>query len=79
MVLLDWQKGKIPFFTLPPGHTEEKPPPSAAALETSDAAAVAASVPVEELDELPAPAEAVTEEDAVREAGARAEDAAAGK
>ena len=28
MVLLDWQKGKIPFFTLPPGHTEEKPPPT---------------------------------------------------
>ena len=26
MVLYDWQRGKIPFFTLPPGHTEEKPP-----------------------------------------------------
>lgn len=25
MVLYDWQRGKIPFFTLPPGHTEEKP------------------------------------------------------
>ena len=25
-MLYDWQRGKIPFFTLPPGHTEEKPP-----------------------------------------------------
>lgn len=27
MVLYDWQRGKVPFFTLPPGHTEEAPPP----------------------------------------------------
>jgi nuclear GTP-binding protein len=25
MILYDWQRGKIPFFTLPPDHTEEKP------------------------------------------------------
>lgn len=25
MVLYDWQRGKIPFFTLPPDHTEEAP------------------------------------------------------
>ena len=25
MVLLDWQRGRLPFFTLPPGHTEAKP------------------------------------------------------
>ena len=62
MVLLDWQKGKIPFFTLPPGHTEEKPPPML----------------IEEVIPLPEPAEAVTEADAAGEAGARPEDAAAG-
>lgn len=28
MVLYDWQRGKIPFFSLPPGHTEEKLPRS---------------------------------------------------
>ena len=26
MVLYDWQRGKIPFFSLPPGHTEAKLP-----------------------------------------------------
>ena len=26
MVLYDWQRGKIPFFELPPGYTAEKPP-----------------------------------------------------
>ena len=25
MVLYDWQRGKIPFFCLPPGHTPDKP------------------------------------------------------
>ena len=88
MVLLDWQKGKIPFFTLPPGHTEEKPPPmaavaAAAAGAVAGAVAGVAVLPTEVLhvaeeEELPAPAEAVTEEDAVKEAGARPEDAAAG-
>lgn len=24
-VLYDWQRGKIPFFAPPPGHTEEAP------------------------------------------------------
>lgn len=25
MVLYDWQRGKIPFFSLPAGHTADKP------------------------------------------------------
>mmetsp|Transcript_3544 Transcript_3544/g.6074 ORF Transcript_3544/g.6074 Transcript_3544/m.6074 type:complete len:661 (-) Transcript_3544:373-2355(-) len=28
MVLYDFQRGKIPFFSLPPGHTEDAPPPA---------------------------------------------------
>ncbi|KAL4857344.1 Nuclear/nucleolar GTPase 2 [Chlorella vulgaris] len=53
MVLNDWQRGKIPFFTLPPGHTEDSP----ATLAAAEAAAAAAS-------EVPVAAEGVTEEDA---------------
>ena len=37
MVLYDWQRGKIPFFCLPPGHTPDKP---AAAAELPAAPAV---------------------------------------
>lgn len=62
MVLYDWQRGKIPFFTLPPGHTDEKP-------QKMKAAADEAAEVVPEL--------AVTEEDAQTEVGARAENAAA--
>eukprot|EP00197_Chlamydomonas_leiostraca_P015563 CAMPEP_0202868082 /NCGR_PEP_ID=MMETSP1391-20130828/10164_1 /ASSEMBLY_ACC=CAM_ASM_000867 /TAXON_ID=1034604 /ORGANISM="Chlamydomonas leiostraca, Strain SAG 11-49" /LENGTH=726 /DNA_ID=CAMNT_0049548195 /DNA_START=12 /DNA_END=2192 /DNA_ORIENTATION=+ len=56
MVLYDWQRGKIPFFTLPPDYKEEE-----------EVAAAKAEVPV--------PAQAVTEEDALLEAGARPENA----
>mmetsp|Transcript_26598 Transcript_26598/g.79029 ORF Transcript_26598/g.79029 Transcript_26598/m.79029 type:complete len:697 (-) Transcript_26598:587-2677(-) len=66
MVLYDWQRGKVPFFTLPPGHTEDAPPP-----DDGGAAGGAAAAP------LPLPAGGVTEEDAMREAGARPADAAA--
>lgn len=30
MVLYDWQRGKIPFFVLPPGATSERPAAQAA-------------------------------------------------
>lgn len=38
MVLYDWQRGKIPFFAMPPNHTDEPPqlsPPSAEELMTT--------------------------------------------
>ncbi|KAL6757853.1 NUC091 domain-containing protein [Haematococcus lacustris] len=62
MVLYDWQRGKIPFFTRPPDHTEEAP-------VKQDTVSLAQAAVV--------PAGAVTEEDAVQEAGARPEEAAA--
>jgi len=98
MVLYDWQRGKIPFYTLPPGYTDEKPPKpgsaaavaaaaAAAAAEDggaqqqqqngSDAAAVAAAKEGEEEEGAVMYAEGVTEEDALLEAGARAENASA--
>jgi hypothetical protein len=74
MVLYDWQRGKIPFFTLPPNHTDEAPgsKPVAPAAEAAAAAA-------EEPTALPVPRELVTEEDAVGEVGAKPEVAAAGE
>ena len=51
MVLYDWQRGKIPFFTLPPDHTDEAP-------------AAAGEGGAEGGEGVPQPAEAVTEEDA---------------
>lgn len=33
MVLYDWQRGKIPFFTLPPDHTDDAPGEGGAAAE----------------------------------------------
>mmetsp|Transcript_35555 Transcript_35555/g.78915 ORF Transcript_35555/g.78915 Transcript_35555/m.78915 type:complete len:702 (+) Transcript_35555:106-2211(+) len=69
MVLYDWQRGKVPFFTLPPDYQEKAP-----VKELGDAVA---QQPAPELLELPVPAEAVTEEDALAEAGARPENAAA--
>lgn len=30
-VLYDWQRGKIPYFAVPPGHTEEAPSDGATA------------------------------------------------
>ena len=38
MVLYDWQRGKIPFFSLPAGHTEDKP------LKPSDAMVIAPAI-----------------------------------
>lgn len=77
MVLYDWQRGKIPFFTLPPGHTEEKPKPEISAAEALiPSGAVTASgeapvvVPASELEEsVPIPEHAVTDEDAMNESG----------
>jgi hypothetical protein len=85
MVLYDWQRGKIPFYTLPPGYTDEAPPKPGAA---------AAGKPVEEQQQQQQQeaqqqqqeegdggsgmyAEGVTEEDAAAEAGARPESASA--
>ncbi|KAG2491941.1 hypothetical protein HYH03_009674 [Edaphochlamys debaryana] len=79
MVLYDWQRGKIPFFTLPPGHTDEAPgsvPAADKAGEGAGAKEEAAAEPAAE-PELPVPRELVTEEDAAREAGAKPEAAAA--
>ncbi len=51
MVLYDYQRGKIPFFTLPPGHTADAPPPpdtpapSAVPAAAAAAPAAAAAVP----------------------------------
>lgn len=38
MVLYDWQRGKIPFFTLPPDHTEGAPLAAAGPANEHDAA-----------------------------------------
>lgn len=87
MVLYDWQRGKIPFYTLPPDYTEQ--PPAAAGAGTAvadhadDADAADGSTPQEEDaegDEAAAGGifkEAVTADDAAAEAGARPENAAA--
>lgn len=85
MVLYDWQRGKIPYFTLPPGYTDEAPP---ARVSSKAAAAIAAA---EEADEEAAGEDddeegggggaalalGVTEEDAKAEAGANPVQAAA--
>ncbi len=78
MVLYDWQRGKVPFFTLPPDHTDDAPGAAAGSGaeggkgEGKEAAAAAGA------GALPVPKELVTEEDAAREAGAKPEAAAAG-
>ncbi|MEW5313343.1 MAG: hypothetical protein WDW38_004918 [Sanguina aurantia] len=85
MVLYDWQRGKIPFFTLPPGHTEEKPKPEISAAEAlipSGAATASGEAPSvimsSELEEaVPIPAHAVTDEDAMNESGIPPQQAAA--
>ncbi|KAF5842967.1 NUC091 domain-containing protein [Dunaliella salina] len=69
MVLYDWQRGKIPYFTLPPDYKPEE--------EQRLALAAEAAVDEETRAELPAPTNAVTEEDAQREAGVVPETAAA--
>jgi len=85
IVLYDWQRGKIPFYTLPPGYSDQ--PPGAAQEEQlgQGPAAAAAAGPSNEDDlqgSLPPSqqqmfVEAVTAEDAAAEAGARPENAAA--
>eukprot|EP00887_Chlorella_sp_A99_P002078 scaffold21.g2078.t1 len=55
MVLYDWQRGKIPFFTLPPNHA---PAEGGDGGDGGGAAADSAAAPP------PLPAEAVTEDDA---------------
>lgn len=109
MVLYDWQRGKVPFYTLPPGYTDEAPGKSGVQTGTTaaqdeqlqkeaqeqaqqagssqtpaDAAAVLApgtdaTVASKSKQQGAAAqfAEAVTEEDAMGEAGARPENAAA--
>ncbi len=83
MVLYDWQRGKVPFFTLPPNHTEEAPVAAGAvaAVGSAKTDAVAGVVVGAECaaDTLPVPRELVTEEDAMKEAGAKPEAAAAGE
>uniref|UniRef100_A0A7S3R4D1 Nuclear/nucleolar GTPase 2 n=2 Tax=Dunaliella tertiolecta TaxID=3047 RepID=A0A7S3R4D1_DUNTE len=69
MVLYDWQRGKIPYFTLPPDYKPEE--------EQRLASAAEAAVDEETRAELPAPSHAVTEEDAQGEAGVEPETAAA--
>ncbi|KAG2442233.1 hypothetical protein HYH02_009717 [Chlamydomonas schloesseri] len=77
MILYDWQRGKVPFFTLPPDHTDA-PPEAAVAAAAAAAALPAAGAPVETgPGGLPVPRELVTEEDAAGEAGAKPEAAAA--
>jgi hypothetical protein len=68
IVLYDWQRGKIPFYTLPPGYSELPPGAAAADGAAADAAAAAAEQMF---------SAAVTEDDAAAEAGARPENAAA--
>lgn len=66
MVLFDWQRGKIPYFTLPPDYKED--------------VGVGPQATVQEVPaQVPVPAQGVTEEDALQEAGARAENATAGE
>lgn len=48
MVLYDWQRGKIPFFTLPPEDEEELPP---VARESSPEADPSAAPPPSEIEE----------------------------
>ncbi|KAG2434724.1 hypothetical protein HXX76_007614 [Chlamydomonas incerta] len=77
MILYDWQRGKVPFFTLPPDHTEARPEAAAAAAQQPEAAAAAADAVETGPGGLPVPREMVTEEDAAAEAGAKPEVAAA--
>ncbi len=95
---MDWQRGKIPFFTLPPDYKEGEDDTPLPLTTTStqptdqvnattaaeqgvegDVAAANAARAVADAAPLPVPAEAVTEEDAAREAGAGPEEAAAGE
>lgn len=50
MVLLDWQRGRLPFFSLPPGHTEDAP---VADKEKEDDGVVVGGVTEEEAASVP--------------------------
>jgi nuclear GTP-binding protein len=76
MVLYDWQRGRIPFFSLPPDYVPELA--VAAAQQGADGAAGPVVAGREGATAaLPEPAGAVSEADAAGEAGARPEGAAA--
>jgi hypothetical protein len=86
MVLYDWQRGKVPFYTLPPGYADEAPPKAGGAGAAAAAAAAAAAQQQQQQQQQEGEGteggpgiyiEGVTEEDAAAEAGARPETAAA--
>ena len=78
MVLYDWQRGKIPFFTLPPDHLDEAPEKKQQQqVVTGVAAAETTAVAEAAADGGELFKEAVTEEDALGEAGAQPEQARA--
>jgi nuclear GTP-binding protein len=70
MVLYDWQRGKIPYFTLPPDYKPDE--------EVAVERRAAAAVDEETRAQLPVPQHAVSEEEARQEAGALAAQAAEG-
>eukprot|EP00878_Enallax_costatus_P006471 GHUV01006783.1.p1 GENE.GHUV01006783.1~~GHUV01006783.1.p1 ORF type:complete len:632 (+),score=243.18 GHUV01006783.1:348-2243(+) len=73
IVLYDWQRGKIPFYTLPPGYSDLPPgvEPATAAAKAADAAGQQSEQQQQMFTA------AVTAEDAAAEAGAKPENAAA--
>lgn len=50
MVLYDWQRGKIPFFTLPPGHSDQMPAAEEAPAEVEIPAGLVQAADVEALE-----------------------------
>ncbi|KAI8471387.1 MAG: NUC091 domain-containing protein [Monoraphidium minutum] len=79
MVLYDWQRGKIPFYTLPPGYTDEAPPKRGGGGRGGGGADGGAEGGGEggAAEGGAMYAEGVTEEDAAGEAGVRPETAGA--
>ena len=65
MVLMDWQRGKLPYYTDPPARPGEETEEGGAKKKGAKRAGAAAAA-------LPVPSEAVTAEDAETEAGASA-------
>jgi nuclear GTP-binding protein len=93
IVLYDWQRGKIPFYSLPPGYSDE-PPAAAEGASGADVSAASQQLKQQQQEQLEAEqelanaaagqqqqqgmfAEAVSAEDAVGEACAVPENAAA--
>lgn len=77
MVLYDWQRGKIPFYTLPADYSEEPPAPLGASGGGDSGAGDAHAQQLEDAAGESMFAQAVTADDAAGEAGARPENAAA--